>query len=112
AVLAEDRELALDRLNTMDRVVSESVGRPRFNATLLGIFAGLALSLAAIGLYGVLAYLVAQRTQEIAVRVALGASAGEIRRLVGGECLRLVLPGMAIGLAAAVVLRRVLAGLL
>jgi putative ABC transport system permease protein len=111
-VLAEDRELPLDQVMTMEQVVTASVGAKRFQAVLLAIFAGLALCLAAVGLYGLLGYLVAQRTHEIGVRLALGASGEEIRRLVIGDGLRLVLPGMAIGLGAAAALRRLVANLL
>jgi putative ABC transport system permease protein len=108
----EDRELPLDRMTAMTQVVSDSIGPQRFQALLLAIFAALALSLAAIGLYGLLAYSVVQRRQEIGVRLALGATAHEVRTLVLREALRLVLPGALLGLAAAAALRRLLASLL
>jgi putative ABC transport system permease protein len=111
AVAAEDRELPLDRITTMDEVVAGSIGTQRFQAALLGTFAGLAACLAAFGLYGLLAYTVVQRRQEIGIRLALGASLGEVRSEVLRGALRLALPGIALGLAAAVGLRRLLAGL-
>ncbi len=111
AVRAEDRGLPLDKVAAVTRVVAGSIGPRRFQAVLLGTFSALALVLAAIGLYGVLAYAVVQRRQEIGVRIALGASAGGVRRLILGDGLRLVLPGLAAGLAGAVALRKVLATL-
>jgi putative ABC transport system permease protein len=79
---------------------------------LLGIFAGLALVLAAVGIYGVMSYSVAQRTREIGIRMALGAQRSDVLKMTVGQGLRLVLTGMAIGLAAAFVLTRVMATLL
>jgi putative ABC transport system permease protein len=107
----EDHEVPLDNVAAMTEVVYGSIGPKRFQALLLGIFAGLAASLAAIGLYGLLAFSVVQRRQEIGVRMALGATEGDVRGLVLREALRLVLPGVAIGLAAAAALRRLFATL-
>jgi putative ABC transport system permease protein len=88
------------------------VARQRFSMLLLGIFAGLALVLAAVGIYGVMSYSVAQRTREIGIRMALGAQRSDVMKMTIGQGLRLVLTGVAIGLAAAFVLTRVMSTLL
>jgi ABC-type antimicrobial peptide transport system permease subunit len=93
-------------------VLSESTARQNFNMLLLSIFAGLALLLAAIGIYGLMSYTVEQRLQEIGIRVALGAGSGDMLRLVIGQGMKLALIGLALGLAAAFGLTRLLAGLL
>jgi putative ABC transport system permease protein len=112
AVRELDRGLPLDRISMLTEVVAGAIGPKRFQAVLLASFAGLAVSLAAVGLYGLLAYAVVQRRQEFAVRMALGATAGQVRGLVLRDAVRLVVPGLAIGLTGAVVLRGVLAKLL
>ena len=89
-----------------------TIARPRAISVLVGVFALVALALAAVGVYGVMAYSVRQRTQEIGVRMALGASAGSVLRLVLGQALRLVATGVAIGLVAAGLLTRLLERLL
>jgi predicted lysophospholipase L1 biosynthesis ABC-type transport system permease subunit len=89
-------------VRTMAEVVSGSVAQPRFRTLLLGIFAGLALLLAAIGLYGVMAYSVTQRVNELGVRAALGAGPADILRLIVGHGLRLALAGIGVGFEAAV----------
>jgi putative ABC transport system permease protein len=112
AVHAVDPDQAISDVQTFEQVVAQSVARPRFAMVLLGVFAGLALLLASVGLYGVLAYSVSQRTREIGIRMALGASASDLVRGVVGNGLRLMLVGMAAGLTAALVLARTLASLL
>ena len=96
----------------MEQAMSESVGRPRFRTMLLGLFAGVALLLAAIGIYGVIAYSVAQRTHEIGVRVALGAGQAEVLGLVIRQGAMLALAGIALGLLGALAVTRILATLL
>jgi putative ABC transport system permease protein len=96
----------------MDEIVSEAVARQRFSMLLLGVFAGLALVLAAVGIYGVMSYSVAQRTREIGIRMALGAKSSDVLKMAVGQGLRLVFAGIVIGLAAALILTRVMASLL
>lgn len=112
ALAALDPSLPAPRFTTLEEVVSSSLARPRFTATLLGLFAGLALILASVGIAGLLAFSVEQRTREFGVRVALGAEPGEILRLVALGALRLVGTGLALGLASAVALSRVVEGML
>ena len=108
---AIDPALSVD-VATMRQRVSKLADGPRFQTLLVGFFAMTGLVLAVIGLYGVISFLVAQRTQEIGVRMALGATRGGILRLVCGRSLRLILWGTATGLLAALGVSRVLAGLL
>ncbi|HEX2187999.1 MAG TPA: ABC transporter permease [Longimicrobiaceae bacterium] len=112
AVRAFDPDLPLADVRTLAEVRSESVARPRFLALLLGAFAAVALVLAATGIYGTLAYLVAQRTYEMGVRMALGARPSAIRRLVVREGLAMALAGVAVGLPAAFALSRLIGHLL
>ncbi|HEV7500510.1 MAG TPA: FtsX-like permease family protein, partial [Vicinamibacteria bacterium] len=112
AVSAVDPTLEASGIRPMTDVVSETVAQPRFNVVLLSGFALLALLLAAVGIYGVLSYSVAQRTKEIGIRMALGAGRGDVLRLVTGEGLRMAMIGVAVGLAAAFAAARVLASLL
>jgi hypothetical protein len=108
-VIAEiDPTLPISKLRTMDAVVWEAVARPRFLTFLLTAFAGIALLLAAVGIYGVMAHTVAQRTHEIGLRVALGAQPAQVRAMVLRQAGALVAIGIAIGLAAAVGLQLVL----
>jgi putative ABC transport system permease protein len=107
-----DKEQPIDRLRTMERAISDSVAAPRFRATLFGIFAAFALILAAVGIYGVMAYAVEQRTKEIGIRVALGARRGEVLKLVLGQGLRLTCAGLVVGLAASFGLTRYLTSFL
>jgi putative ABC transport system permease protein len=104
--------LPVFNIKTLDDYVAASVAQPRFNALLLAIFAGLALVLTAVGLYGVMSYSVAQRTHEIGIRMALGARAGDVMKLVVGQGMTLTLIGVTIGLGAAFALTRVMASLL
>ncbi|MGH9475978.1 MAG: ABC transporter permease [Terriglobales bacterium] len=94
-----DKELPLPEVQTMEQVVSGSVGQPQAMLWLLGIFGGLALLLAAIGVYGVVSYATERRTAEIGIRMALGADRSSVARLIGGQNLRLVLLGIALGVA-------------
>jgi predicted permease len=96
----------------LDRIVDDSIARQRFTTTLLGIFAGLALLLGGIGLYGVLSYSVVQRTRELGIRSALGAERLDLLRLVVGQGMKLTVWGLAIGLAASLALTRALQGML
>ncbi|HKQ74359.1 MAG TPA: ABC transporter permease [Blastocatellia bacterium] len=107
-----DRELAVDRVKTFDQYMAESVAQPRFNTLLLALFAGAALILTMIGLYGVMTYSVARRTREIGVRVALGAQTGDVLRLIVGQGMKLTLLGVVIGLVASLWLTRLMKSML
>jgi putative ABC transport system permease protein len=96
----------------MEEVTAVSVAPQRFNVFLFGVFAGLGLLLAAIGLYGVIAYAVEQRTNEIGLRIALGAQARDIVRLILKQGLALTLIGLALGIAVSVALTRLMKSLL
>jgi putative ABC transport system permease protein len=99
-------------LNTIDTVIELSVAQRRFSMMLLGIFAALAMLLAIVGIYGVMSYIVSQRTHEIGLRMALGAQKREVLRMVVGEGLALTLIGVVIGVPSAVLVTRAMAGLL
>lgn len=112
AVLSIDKNMAIFNVKTLETLVSDSIAQPRFNMVLLGIFAGLALILASVGIYGVMSYSVTQRTQELGVRMALGAQRRDIFSLVLKQGIILALIGVGIGLAGAIGLSRVLTSLL
>lgn len=107
-----DPELAISDILTMDQVIGKSTLEHRFEVTLLVAFAALSLALAAVGLFGVLSYIVAQRTQEIGIRVALGAQKGDVLRLVVGQGMMPASVGMGMGIVAALGVTRLLSSLL
>jgi putative ABC transport system permease protein len=111
-VAAVDPGLAISDIRTMDDIVSRSIAAPRFTAVLIGVFAALALVLAAVGIYGLVAFVVAQRTGELGIRLALGAATNDILRLVVGQGMRPVVLGLGAGLAAALALGRLLTTML
>src|SRR5262249_43801610 len=108
----QDPQLAIAEVRTMDEVVANSLAERRLVMLLLTIFAGAALALAAVGIYGVIAYSVTQRTQEIGVRMALGAQPQDVLRMIVGQAVGLALAGVAIGSASALLLTRLMKGLL
>jgi putative ABC transport system permease protein len=107
-----DKEQPMAKIATMDELVGDSVARSRFTTLLLSYFAGLALVLACIGIYGVTAYSVAQRVNEIGIRIALGAQRADVLRIVLGQGIRLAAIGVAIGVVAALALARLMTTLL
>jgi putative ABC transport system permease protein len=112
AVQDVDRAQPVSDVRTMENVVSESVMQPRFNLTLLGIFGAIALILSAAGIYGVTSYTAAQRTQEIGVRIALGAQPRDVLKLVLAQGIKLTLIGVVLGSAGALALTRLMKSLL
>jgi predicted permease len=112
AVWSIDKDQPVSDIRTMEEIVSSAVARQRFSTMLLGVFAALALVLAAVGIYGVMSYSVAQRTREIGIRIALGAQRGDVLKMTVFSGLKLVFAGVAIGILAALVVTRVMASLL
>jgi putative ABC transport system permease protein len=112
AIQSIDSDQPVADMRPMNQLLAESVTRARFGATLLGVFAAVALVLAGVGVYGVMSYAVAQRTHEIGVRVALGAQAGDVLRLVVGHGMALAGAGLAAGVLGALALTRLLSSLL
>jgi putative ABC transport system permease protein len=112
AVAAIDRAIPVDRIQTMEQLVSGSVAQPRFRTVILAAFSMLALVMASIGIYGVMNYLVIQRTREFAIRVSMGATRAEVLRLVLSRAAALIGAGTCLGLAGSVGLVRLITGLL
>lgn len=112
AVRSLDPELPAGNSDTLERILERTTGQPRFRAVLIAAFAGLALVLAGVGLYGLISYTVAQRIPEIGVRLALGATPSQVGRLILRQGLLLATCGVALGLVAALAVTRLLAGLL
>jgi len=111
-ILEADSTLAVRSVKTLERTMTESLWQRRLWGVLFTAFSALALALAGVGLYGVISYAVAQRRREMSLRIALGASPAGVRGLVVREGMQLCLLGVAIGLAGAFVLGRIIAGLL
>src|SRR5262245_59289936 len=111
-VQAIDPTQPVSHIKTMDQVMSDSVARRRFSLILFTLFAGIALLMAAVGIYGVVAYAVTQRTHEIGIRMALGAGARDVLKLVVGQGMKLAMIGLAVGSAAAAALTRLMTELL
>lgn len=107
-----DPNQAATAIQTMEQYVSTSLARPRLYAILLGTFAALALLLASVGLYGLIAYAVSRRTHEIGIRMALGARPSDVLRSILCQGARLALLGLALGIAGAIALTRLIANLL
>jgi predicted permease len=111
-ISALDKDQAVFNVRTMEQALSRSVAARRFSMILLGVFALLALTLAAVGIYGVISYSVAQRTREVGIRMALGAGTSDVIKLVVRDGLKLVMIGVGIGLAGALLLTRMMTTLL
>jgi putative ABC transport system permease protein len=107
-----DREIPLSQVQSMDDLMAVSLAQQRFNMLLLGLFSALALVLAAVGIYGLMAYTVSQRTHEIGVRVAVGAQRRDVFAMIVGDAAKLAFLGIAMGIAAALALTRLMASLL
>jgi putative ABC transport system permease protein len=112
ALAEEDKDIPLYNVQTLEDAASKAAAQPRFQTVLLAAFAGMALLLSAIGLYAVLSYMVAQRTSEIGVRMALGAQRADVLHMIVRRGMLLALAGAAIGLIAATLLTRLMAGML
>jgi putative ABC transport system permease protein len=112
SILEIDRDQPLVNVRTMEQAIGNTVAQPRLQTLLLALFALVAVTLAIVGVYGVMAYTVSHRTQEIGVRVALGASQRDVVRMVVGQGLKLTIIGVVIGLTAAVIVTRALEALL
>ncbi len=112
AVAQIDIDLPVGDVKTIEQIMDESTGQPRFRSFLIASFAGLALLLAAVGVYDFISFTVTQRVPEIGVRLALGADPWQVFSLVIGQGLRLAVIGIAIGLGVAVVAARLLSGML
>jgi len=111
-VRALDADQPITNVATMEERLSQSLSQPRFSTMLLGLFASVALLLAAVGIFGVMSYVVPQRTHEFGIRMALGAQRIDVLKLVVGHGMRLTVIGLAIGLAASFALTRLMSSLL
>jgi putative ABC transport system permease protein len=111
-ILAVDKDQAVFNLTTLEQLYGQSILLRRFFMVMLLIFAGVALALAAVGIYGVMSYVASQRTHEIGIRMALGAQARDVLKLIIGNGMLLAVIGVAVGLASAFALTRLLSGLL
>src|SRR4029079_13005351 len=111
-IWAIDKDQPVPEIKSMQKYLYAAVSQKRFNMLLLGIFAGVALILASLGIYGVMSYSVSQRTHEIGIRMALGAKQSDVLRLIVGQGMLLALVGVALGLAGAFALTRLLSTLL
>jgi putative ABC transport system permease protein len=112
AIWAVDKDQPVANVASMEKIVAGAVARQRFSMLLLAIFAGLALVLAAVGIYGVMSYSVAQQTREIGIRMALGAQRSDVLRMTVKQALKLVGLGLVVGLIVAFILTRVMSTLL
>jgi putative ABC transport system permease protein len=112
AIWSVDKDQPVANIDSMENIVAGAVARQRFSMLLLAIFAGLALVLAAVGIYGVMSYTVAQQTREIGIRIALGAKRRDVLRMTVKQALKLVGLGLLIGLPSAFILTRVMSSLL
>jgi putative ABC transport system permease protein len=111
-IISLDPELPVTQISTLEERLSASIALPRFRTALIGIFAAIALILASVGIYGVISYSVARRTHEIGVRMALGAEARDVLKLVVKQGMTLTATGLCIGLAGALSLTRLMSTLL
>jgi putative ABC transport system permease protein len=107
-----DNQIPLNRIQSMDELLQITFAERRFNMFLLALFAGLALTLAAVGIYGVMSYSVSQRTREFGIRMAVGAESGEVLKMVMEQGVRLAALGVVVGIIGAVAFTRLMAGLL
>ena len=112
AIARVDKDQPVTRIRTMDEVAAGSIAQPRFRAQLVAAFAALALLLASVGVFGVLAFSVGQRTREFGIRIALGASTGDVLRLVLRSGLKMIVIGLGIGLIATLALTQSLQSVL
>jgi putative ABC transport system permease protein len=111
-VLAIDANQPIANISTMEKIVADSIAQPRLSMLLMGLFGALAMILAAVGIYGLLSYAVTQRTQEMGIRMALGAKTTDVLKLILTQGMTLALIGIGIGLIGSFALTRLLAGLL